>query len=140
LRCGSYGFPLLRSRVFIVCVSAGVGVVACVGYDRIPVILVPVLVSDIGGSIVISAIVIRVVIVIVLRTICCVHIILNLCAAFFLRILSKQSQAIGNRDLVIVGMNFVEGEETMTVAAIFDKRRLKRGFDTRDFCKIDIAV
>jgi hypothetical protein len=36
-----------------------------------------------------------------------------------------QGLTIGNRNLVIVGMNFAEGEEAVAVAAIFDKGRLQ---------------
>src|SRR6185312_12559291 len=31
---------------------------------------------------------------------------------------------VGERDLIIVGMNFAEGQETVTVAAVVDERRL----------------
>ena len=36
-----------------------------------------------------------------------------------------QGLTVGDRDLVIVGMYFAEGEEAVAVAAIFDKRRLQ---------------
>ena len=36
----------------------------------------------------------------------------------------EQSFAVGSRDLIIVGVNFTKGEETMAIAAIFDKTRL----------------
>ena len=44
------------------------------------------------------------------------------------------------RDLVIIGVDFVEGEEPVPVAAKIDKRRLKRGFYPCDLGKIDIAL
>ena len=36
-----------------------------------------------------------------------------------------QRLTVGDRDLVIVGMDFAEGEEAVAVAAIFDERRLQ---------------
>ena len=36
-----------------------------------------------------------------------------------------QGLTVGDRDLVIVGMNFRKGEEAMAVAAIFDEGRLQ---------------
>ena len=51
-----------------------------------------------------------------------------------------QRLTIGDRDLVIVGMNFAEGEKTVTVAAIFDEGRLQRRFDPRDLGEINIAA
>jgi hypothetical protein len=36
-----------------------------------------------------------------------------------------QRQTVGDRDLVIVGVNFAEGEEAVAVAAIFDEGRLE---------------
>ena len=38
--------------------------------------------------------------------------------------LSDQRLPVGDRDLVIVGMNFRERQETVAVAAVVDKRRL----------------
>ena len=35
-----------------------------------------------------------------------------------------QGLTVGDRDLVIVGMDFAEGEEAVAVAAIFDEGRL----------------
>jgi hypothetical protein len=40
-----------------------------------------------------------------------------------------QRLTIGDRDLIIVGMDFAEGEEAVPIAAIFDKGRLQRRFD-----------
>jgi hypothetical protein len=51
-----------------------------------------------------------------------------------------QRLAIGDGDLVIIRMNFAEGEETVAVAAIFDERRLQRRFNARDLGEIDIAA
>ena len=36
-----------------------------------------------------------------------------------------QCLTVGDRDLVIVGMDFAEGEEAVAVAAIFDEGRLQ---------------
>ncbi|OIQ76202.1 hypothetical protein GALL_421240 [mine drainage metagenome] len=37
----------------------------------------------------------------------------------------NQRLAIGDRNLVIVRMNFAEGEKAVTVAAVFDESRLQ---------------
>src|SRR5690606_35566113 len=44
----------------------------------------------------------------------------------------KERLPVGYWDLVIVRMDFAEGEKTMTVAAIFDKSRLQGRFNARD--------
>lgn len=49
-----------------------------------------------------------------------------------------QSILIG--DLVIVRMDLVESEEAVTIAAVFDERRLQRGFYSRDLGQIDISA
>ena len=51
-----------------------------------------------------------------------------------------QRLTVGDRDLIIVGMNFAEGQEAVAVAAIFDECRLQRRFDARDLGEIDIAA
>ena len=51
-----------------------------------------------------------------------------------------QRLTIGDRDLVIVGMNFAEGEEAVAIAAIFDEGGLQRRFDARDLRQIDVAA
>ena len=48
--------------------------------------------------------------------------------------------AIGDRDLVIVGMDFAEGQEAVAVAAVFDEGRLQRRFDPCDLGQIDVAA
>ena len=45
---------------------------------------------------------------------------------------AQQRVAVGLRNLVIVGMDFAEGEEAVAIAAVVDKRRLERRFDPRD--------
>jgi hypothetical protein len=51
-----------------------------------------------------------------------------------------QGLTVGDRDLVIVGMDFAEGEEAVAVATIFDKGRLQRWLYPRDFGEVDIAA
>jgi hypothetical protein len=51
-----------------------------------------------------------------------------------------QRLAIGDRYLIIVGMDFAEGEETVSVAAIFDEGGLQRRLYARDLGEIDIAA
>ena len=53
--------------------------------------------------------------------------------------LFDQRLAIGDGNLIIVGMNFAEGEEAVAIAAVVDKRRLQRGLDPRHLGEIDIA-
>ena len=65
---------------------------------------------------------------------------------FFLRLAVRafvgldQCLTVGDGNLVIIGMNFAEGEKTVTVAAILDEGGLQRRFDPRDFGQIDIAA
>ncbi|WP_338014262.1 hypothetical protein [Bradyrhizobium canariense] len=51
-----------------------------------------------------------------------------------------QRLPVGNRNLVVVGMDFAEGEEAVAVAAIFDESRLERGFDPCDLGEVDIPA
>jgi hypothetical protein len=51
-----------------------------------------------------------------------------------------QGLPVGDRDLVVVRMNFAEGEKAVAVAAIFDEGRLKRGLYPRDLGEVDIAA
>ena len=51
-----------------------------------------------------------------------------------------QRLPIGNRDLIIVGMDFAEGEEAVTVSAIFDEGRLQRRLYPRNLGEVDIAA
>src|SRR5262249_41244656 len=50
-----------------------------------------------------------------------------------------QSLPVGDRDLVIVGMDFTEGKKTMPVAAVVDKGCLQRRLHARHFRQVDIA-
>jgi hypothetical protein len=51
-----------------------------------------------------------------------------------------QGLTIGDRNLIIVRMNFAEGEKAVAVAAIFDEGGLKRWFYARDLGEVDIAA
>ena len=55
-------------------------------------------------------------------------------------LLGDQPFAVGDRDLIVVGMDFREGQEAMAVAAIFHERRLQRRFDADDLGQIDVAL
>jgi hypothetical protein len=51
-----------------------------------------------------------------------------------------QRLTVGNRDLVIIGMDFAEGQEAVAIAAIFDEGGLKRRFDAGDLGEVDVAA
>ena len=51
-----------------------------------------------------------------------------------------QRLPVGDRDLVVVGMDFAEGEEAVAVAAIFNEGGLERGFDPGDLGEVDIPA
>ena len=51
-----------------------------------------------------------------------------------------QRLTVGDRDLIIVGMDFAEGQEAVAVAAIFDEGRLQRRLYAGDLGEIDIAA
>jgi hypothetical protein len=51
-----------------------------------------------------------------------------------------QRLPVGNRDLVVIGMDFAEGEEAVAVAAIFNESGLERGFDPCDLGEVDIPA
>nr|WP_309144746.1 hypothetical protein [Bradyrhizobium sp. CCGB12] len=52
----------------------------------------------------------------------------------------NQRLPVGDRDLVVVRMDFAEGEEAVAVAAIFDESGLERGFDPGDLGEVDIPA
>ena len=54
--------------------------------------------------------------------------------------LFEQRLSIGDRNLIIVRMNFGEGEKTVAIAAIVDERRLEGRLDASDLGEIDIAA
>jgi hypothetical protein len=51
-----------------------------------------------------------------------------------------QRLSIGDRNLIIVGMDFAEGQKAVAVAAIFDEGGLQRRFYARDLREIDIST
>ena len=57
-----------------------------------------------------------------------------------LGLLCEQRLPVGDRDLVVVGMDFVEGQEAVAVAAVVDEGGLQRRLYARDLGQIDIAA
>ena len=55
-------------------------------------------------------------------------------------LLVDQRLPVGDRDLIVVGMDFAEGQEAVTVAAVIDEGRLQRRLDARDLGQIDVAA
>jgi hypothetical protein len=51
-----------------------------------------------------------------------------------------QGLTVGDRDLIIVRMDFAEGEEAVAIAAVFNEGGLKRWLYARDLGEIDIAA
>ncbi|WP_347341739.1 hypothetical protein [Bradyrhizobium uaiense] len=51
-----------------------------------------------------------------------------------------QRLTVGDRDLVVVGMDFAEGQEAVTVAAIFDEGSLQRRLYARDLGEVNVAA
>jgi hypothetical protein len=51
-----------------------------------------------------------------------------------------QGLTVGNRDLIIIGVDFAEGQEAVAVAAILDEGRLQRRLYARDLGEIDVAA
>ncbi|CAL1691916.1 hypothetical protein MMB232_02071 [Brevundimonas subvibrioides] len=47
---------------------------------------------------------------------------------------------VGGRDLVVVGVDFVEGEEAVTIAAVLDEGGLQAGLYAGDLGEIDVAA
>jgi hypothetical protein len=70
------------------------------------------------------------------------------CPAFCFRLgralsalfLGDQRLAVCNRDLIVVGMDFAEGQKAVAIAAVIDESGLQRGLDASDFSKINIAA
>ncbi|ODN69771.1 hypothetical protein A6302_02893 [Methylobrevis pamukkalensis] len=52
----------------------------------------------------------------------------------------EQRLTVGPGDLVVVGMDFREGEEAVAVAAVFHEGRLKRRLHARHLGKVDVAT
>ena len=57
-----------------------------------------------------------------------------------LGLLLQQRLPVGDRDLVVVRMNFAERQKAVAVAAIVHERRLQRRFDARHLREIDVAA
>jgi hypothetical protein len=51
-----------------------------------------------------------------------------------------QRLTVGDRDLVVIRVDFGEGQETVAVAAIFHEGRLQRGFDPRHLGQVDVPA
>ena len=51
-----------------------------------------------------------------------------------------QGLPVGDRNLIIIRVNFAEGQEAVPVAAVFDEGGLQRRFDAGDLGKIDVAA
>ena len=51
-----------------------------------------------------------------------------------------QRLAIGDRDLIIIRVDFAEGQKAVTVAAIFDEGGLQRRLYAGDLGEIDVAA
>ena len=56
-----------------------------------------------------------------------------------LGLFAHQRFAVGDRDLVVVGVDFVEGQEAVAIAAIFDEGRLQRGLYAGDLGEVDVT-
>ena len=52
----------------------------------------------------------------------------------------EQALPVGDGDLVVVGMDFAEGEEAVPVAAVFDEGRLQAGLYPDHLGEIDVAL
>ena len=55
------------------------------------------------------------------------------------RLGGRRRLLVGDGNPVVIGVDFVEGQEAVTVAAIVHERRLQRRFDPDDLGQIDIA-
>ena len=56
-----------------------------------------------------------------------------------LLLLGIERLPVRDRDLVVVGVDFVEGQEAVAIAAIVDERRLERGLHAHDLGEIDVS-
>ena len=57
-----------------------------------------------------------------------------------LLLLGIERLPVRDRDLVIVGVDFVEGQEAVAIAAVVDKCRLERGLHAHDLGEIDVSL
>jgi hypothetical protein len=51
-----------------------------------------------------------------------------------------QGLPVGDRDLIVIGMNFAECEEAVAVPAILNEGRLQRRLDPGDLGEVDISA
>ena len=56
-------------------------------------------------------------------------------ASFFV----DQRLPVGDRDLIVVGMDFAEGQKAVAIAAVVDEGGLQRRLDARHLRQIDVA-
>src|SRR5262249_33718651 len=57
---------------------------------------------------------------------------------FLLRLFAHQRFAVGDRNLVVVRVDFVEGQEAVAVATVFDERSLQGRLDARHLGQVDV--
>ena len=65
---------------------------------------------------------------------------LGLGLGFRFGLLGQQRLPVGDRDLVVVGMDFAEGQEAVAVAAVVDEGRLQRRLHARHLRQVDVAA
>lgn len=51
-----------------------------------------------------------------------------------------QCLTIGDGDLIVVGMDFAEGQKAVAIAAVLNEGGLQRRLDPRDFREVDVAA
>jgi hypothetical protein len=51
-----------------------------------------------------------------------------------------QRLTVGDGNLIIIGMDFAEGQKTVAVATVFDEGRLQGGFYPRNLGEVDVAA
>jgi hypothetical protein len=67
--------------------------------------------------------------------------VVDLCAVLEVaRVLGEERHPVGDRNLIVIGMNFAEGEEAVAVAAELHERRLERGLHASYLGEIDVAL
>ncbi|PAV92956.1 hypothetical protein WR25_07198 [Diploscapter pachys] len=57
-----------------------------------------------------------------------------------LRLFAQQRVAVFLGNLIVIGVDFAEGEEAVAIAAVIDERRLQRRLDARHLGEIDVAL
>jgi hypothetical protein len=65
---------------------------------------------------------------------------LGLGGALSALVLGDQRLPIGDWDLVIIGMDFAEGEKAVAISAVVDEGGLQRRLDARHLGQIDVAA